>query len=283
MIFYLRFTTQYVVLCKQMQTSTLTYNYVDEYLRKIQSKGRYSVTLAELITQFSASKKAILQNIYRLKGKNRLAQVRKEFYVVVPPQYSDRGMVPPTLFIADMMSFLNRDYYVALLSAAALHGAGHQQPMEFQVITKKPPLRDIQNQKLNIRFITKSNWKQDQVMEKKTEAGYLKVSTPELTTFDLVHHHQKIGGLNRIIPILEELAEDVKSSLLTRVAKNQKIPDIQRLGYLFDELGEDQLSDALFRYLGNKSKGISLSLNHRDRTGTMNEKWKVVVNTELDF
>ena len=104
----------------------MNYNYIDNYLTEIQSLGRYSVTLDELKNKFNISEKAILQNLYRLKCKNQLAQVRKEFYVIIPPQYTNRGMVPPTLFISDMMDFLNRDYYVGLLSAAALHGAGHQ-------------------------------------------------------------------------------------------------------------------------------------------------------------
>ncbi|PCJ83981.1 MAG: hypothetical protein COA57_10060 [Flavobacteriales bacterium] len=264
-------------------TGKSTYNYIDDYLTEIQSKGRYSVTLDELKTRFDTSEKALLQNIYRLKRKNQLAQVRKEFYVIVPPQYSNRGMVPPTLFIADMMYFLNREYYVGLFSAAALHGAGHQQPMEFQVMTKKPALRNIKNQKLNIGFFTKTHWEQGQITEKKTETGYLKVSSPELTAFDLVHHNKKIGGLNRIIPILEDLTDSVKPSVLSKTAKTQKTPNIQRLGYLLDELGSESLSNSMFKLLGEKAKEIPLSLAHKNRTGPTDGKWNVIINTELDF
>ena len=268
-----------------------TYNYIDDYLIEIQSKGRYSVTLEELRTKFDTSEKAILQNIYRLKSKHQLAQVRKAFYVIVPPQYSNRGMVPPTLFIGDMMEFLNREYYVGLLSAAALHGAGHQQPMEFQVMTKKPPLRSIKNQKLNISFLTKGKWEKDQIIEKKTEAGYINVSTPELTAFDLVYHNKKIGGLNRIIPILEDLTESMKPSRLSRTAKSQKTPTIQRLGYLMSEIGNDILANPLHKIVENlpagkagiNTKEIPLSLAHKNRTGVLDEKWKVIINTELDF
>ena len=126
-----------------------TYNYIENYLSDIQAKGRYTVTLAELKNRFNSSEKAIKQNIYRLKSKNQLAQVRKEFYVIVPPQYSNRGMVPSTLFIDDLMQYLNREYYIGLLSASALHGAGHQQPMQFQVMIKKPPLQIEKNITLN--------------------------------------------------------------------------------------------------------------------------------------
>ncbi len=264
-------------------SNRITYNYIEDYLTEIQTKGRYAVTLDELRDRFSASKKAILQSIYRLKQKKRLAQVRKEFYVVVPPRYSGRGMVPPTLFIADMMDFLNRDYYVGLFSAAALHGAAHQQPMQFQVIIKKPPLRNIKNQKLNISFYTKTTWDPDQITEKKTETGFLKLSTPELTAFDLVQHHKKIGGLNRIIPILNDLSETIKPTVLAKTAKTQKTPIIQRLGFLLDELEAESLAGSLFQLLDNTPKKILLSLAHKGKTGPTNKKWNIIINSELDF
>lgn len=260
-----------------------TYNYLEDYLTEIQSKGRYSLTLNELKAKFDISEKAILQKIFRLKNKNKLAQVRKEFYVIIPPQYSNRVMLPPTLFINDMMDFLNRDYYVGLFSAAALHGAGHQQPMELQLITHKPAFRSINNQKLAISFFTKGEWKQDQIIEKKTEAGYLKVSSPELTAFDMIQFHKRIGGLNRIIPILEDLTETMKPSFLSKTAKTQKTPNIQRLGYLLDRIGIESLAGSLFRLLGENLKELPLSLSHNERAGLTNEKWKIIENTELDF
>lgn len=260
------------------------YNYIDSYLKEIQSKGRYSVTLKEIIDKFSVSERAILQNIYRLKTKKQLAQVRKEFYVIIPPQYSSRGMLPTSLFIDDLMVYLDRDYYVSLFSAAALHGAGHQQPMNFQVISSKPPLRNISNTKLSISFFTKKRWEKEQVEEKKTETGYIKVSTPELTAFDLVYYHKKIGGLNRIIPILEELKDSMKASILEKTAKNQINSTIQRLGYLLEELGSDSLANSLYRVIEKKSiKDIQLSLSHPLNKEIINGKWKVIINTELDL
>ncbi len=265
-------------------TGKTKYNYVEDYLTEIQSKGRYSVTLYELMTRFNTSNKAILQNIFRLKSKNQLAQVRKGFYVIIPPQYSNRGMLPVTLFIADMMGFLNREYYVGLFSAAALNGAGHQQPMGFQVVTKKPPLRNIKNQKLDLSFFTKNKWERDQIIEKKTETGFISVSSPELTAFDLVHHNKMIGGLNRIIPILEDIIEIINPLAIGKTAKNQKTTDIQRLGYLLEELGAETIAHTLYKKIERKSlKEIPLSLSHKKRKGQINNKWKVVKNTELDF
>lgn len=264
--------------------SKTSYSSVEDYVFKIQSKGRYTLTLAELRSNFDSSEKAILQNIYRLKSKNLLAQVRKEFYVILPPQYSNRGMIPPTLFIGDMMEFLEREYYVGLLSASALHGAGHQQPMQFQVMIKKPPLRSIKNKKLDLHFYVKSRWQNEDIVQKKTETGYIHLSSPALTAFDLVHYNKKIGGLNRIIPILEDLVESIKTSELNRTAKNQKIPDLQRLGYLLEHLGSEQLASTLYKRIAEKPlREIAISLAHKNREGELNSKWNVILNTELDF
>jgi predicted transcriptional regulator of viral defense system len=253
-------------------------------LKAIQAKGRYAVTLAELKSRFESSAQAIQQSIFRLKSKNQLAQVRKEFYVIVPPQYSNRGMVPPTLFIDDMMQYLKREYYIGLLSASALHGAGHQQPMEFQVMTKKPPLRSIRNKKLNIHFLVKSKWQVHDIIKKKTETGYINVSSPALTAFDLVHYNKKIGGINRIFPILEDLVESISSSELNKTTATQKVPDIQRLGYLLEQLGNEKLASVLYKRIQRESlRVIPISLAHKNREGKLNSKWNVIINAELDF
>ena len=267
-----------------MVMTKTTYNYISAYLTKVQSEGRYTISLEELRNNFNVSEKALLQNIYRLKNKKLLAQVRKEFYVIIPPQYINRGMIPPTLFIDDMMKHLDKEYYVGLFSAAALHGAGHQQPMEFQVITKKPALRKIKNQKLTISFFTKKDWDSNQITEKKSEAGYFNVSTPEMTAFDLVYYNKNMGGLNRTIPILEDLTEEIKPSLLNKSAKSQKLSTIQRLGYLFDALGNNSLSNSLFKIIEEKKvKEIPLSLAHENRKGDIDKRWKIIINTKLDF
>ncbi len=182
------------------------------------------------------------------------------------------------------MQFLKREYYVGLLSASAMHGAGHQQPMQFQVITKKPSLRCIKNKLLNIHFFVKSKWQEEDIIQKKTETGYINVSSPALTAFDLVHYSKKIGGLNRVIPILEELLESIKSSDLNRTATGQKKPEWQRLGYLLEQLGNEQLASVLYKKVARiPLEEIPISLAHENRDGELNKKWNVILNAELDF
>ncbi len=262
----------------------MTYSSISNYIFKVQSQGRYSLTLEELKQNINSSDKAILQNLHRLKSKNQIAQIRQGFCAIIPPQYSNQGILPSVLFLDDMMKYLDRAYYLGLYSASALHGAGHQQPMESQVMIQRPALRAIKNKKQIITFFTKNNWKADWIDKKKTESGYINVSCPELTMFDLIQNHKKIGGLNRIIPILDDLIENIKISKLSAIATNSTMPTIQRLGYILELTGQEKLSDTLNKTIKNKRiNTVPLSLSHKNKEGKVNKKWHLQLNTELDF
>ncbi|MGB6152081.1 MAG: type IV toxin-antitoxin system AbiEi family antitoxin [Pricia sp.] len=215
---------------------------ISNYLYDIQAQGRYTISLHEQPERFGPNENAIAQKLHRLKKENKLAQVRKEFYVIVPPQYSHQGILPTTYYLDDMMTFLKREYYLGLYSAAALHGAGHQQPMQSQIIIEKPALRDIKTKNQYLNFFTKSSWNSDWLEKKKTDAGYVQVSSPELTAIDLVYYHKQIGGLNRVVTVLEELSENLKTSKLTAIAKKSSFPTIQRLGYVLAKLSQTKLA-----------------------------------------
>ncbi|THV60824.1 hypothetical protein EZV76_00340 [Flagellimonas alvinocaridis] len=257
---------------------------ISDYLYEIQAQGRYAVSLPELRERIGSNEMAITQKLHRLKKENKLAQVRKEFYVIIPPQYSHQGILPTTYYLDDMMKFLKREYYLGLYSAAALHGAGHQQPMQSQIVIQKPPLRDIKTKNQHLNFFTKSSWNNDWLEKKKTDAGYVQVSSPELTAMDLVYYHKQIGGLNRVISVLEELVENLKSSKLTAIAAASSLPTVQRLGYILEGLSETKLAEGLSKLLSTKETNTApLSLSHKNKEGFKDEKWNLIVNAELEF
>ena len=128
------------------EDKNLNHNYLENFLRAIRARGRYSFTLEELKKEFDLPYPTIKQSLYRLKIKTRVAQIRQGFYVIVPPEYSAMETLPTVMFIDSMMKYLDKSYYVGLLSAAALHGAAHQQPMTDFIVTQTPAPRNISNQ-----------------------------------------------------------------------------------------------------------------------------------------
>jgi len=262
-------------------TSQATYNYLDKYLIEVRSQGRYAFTLTEIENEFNLPYHSLRQILYRSKKKNEIVQIRQGFYVIIPPEYSKQGIIPPYLYIDDLMKSLNKPYYVGLLSAAALHGAAHQQPTGYTVIAQSPAPRSID--KLKILFFSKQEFLQEGIIQKKTPAGYINVSSPELTALDFFDYIHKFG-INRITTVLQELSEEMKPSLLLKIAKQYpNTAAIQRLGYILDNIvSVKKLSDALWKALNERTIfPVSLS-PQKKKKGEIDNKWKVIKNMEIE-
>jgi predicted transcriptional regulator of viral defense system len=258
-------------------------NYLSKYLSSVRSQGRYTFTLDELREQFDLSNTTLNQSLGRLKAKNEIAQIRKGFYAIIPPEYLKQGMLPPYLFIDDLMKSLNKKYYLSLLSAAALWGAAHQQPMEYIVIVESPAPRSVRNKKLKINFLSKNDWPQEGIVEYKTQSGYMDVSSPELTALDFFSYADKFG-INRIVSVLQELVQNIKPTTLAKMAKQYtSTTAIQRLGYILDGvLSEEKLAQALWKVLDErKYYPVPLS-TQKGKRGETDIKWKVIKNMEIE-
>ena len=258
-----------------------SYNYLDKYLTEVRSQGRYAFTVEELKRQFDRSNPALMQNLFRLKSKKEIAFIRQGFYIIIPPEYSKQGIIPPYLYIDDLMKSLDKPYYVGLLSAAALHGAAHQQPTGYTVITQSPALRNID--RLNIVFFSKQEFLQEGIIQKKTPAGYINVSSPELTALDFLDYIHKFG-INRITTILQELSEEMKPAPLMKIARQfPNTAAIQRLGYILDtEISAEKLSDALWKVLSERNCFPVPLSPQKEKKGETNSRWKIIKNMEIE-
>ncbi len=262
------------------------YKYLDAYIDDQRSEGKYSFTAADLRKRFELTDEALKKSLQRLKKAEKVVMVRKEFYVIVPPEYRAKGMIPPGFFVNDLMKFLDRNYYVGLLNAAALHGAAHQQPQNYSIITQGAPLRKIQTNQINIRFFTKKSWNQDDIEKRKVSTGFINVSSPELTALDLINYYDAVGGFDRIATVLEELTENIRAEKLIETAKHYKnVCVIQRLGYLLNHILEEEgLGDRLYDYLQTMKFHPCLLCPQKTKPNRMatGNRWKIVPNVEVE-
>jgi predicted transcriptional regulator of viral defense system len=97
--------------------------------------GRYVFTLGDVERLCAVDHPDALLAVHRLKTRGKVFSPARGLYVVIPPEYRTWKVVPADWFIDPMMRHLRRPYYVSLLSAAAMHGAAHQAPMVYQVMT----------------------------------------------------------------------------------------------------------------------------------------------------
>lgn len=261
----------------------MRYNILTDYVAGLQSNGRYTFTRDEALKALSVSGLALKKSLERLAKKNNIVLVHRGFYVIVPAEYRTRGVLPPEWFIGDLMQFMGLKYYVGLLSAAAIHGAAHQQPQEFHVVIPRSQ-RDIRVGNLSIRFFKKAHLSSTPVIETKTSTGYIRVSEPAGTAIDLVSYEGRIGGLSRVITVLQELAEFLKPDTLVNAAKVEKnIAPVQRLGYLLEKIGHGSLLTELVAWISMRHpRPAPLQPGVSRKSSVRNLKWNILVNIDLE-
>lgn len=144
------------------------------------------------------------------------------------------------------MAQSDRPYYVGLLTAAELHGAGHQAVTEFQVITDRQlgPIRAGRSQ-LVFRYRKDMEGVADGIEQRKTDTGRMQVSGVELTALDLLRYPRATGGLDQIAAVLVDLGPQIDPDTLAALSGAFERSVAQRLGYLLERLGYRERTDAL--------------------------------------
>lgn len=252
-------------------------------LDALQGSGRYTFTRAEAAQALGLSDVALKNALWRLARTGRVASPRRGFYVIVPPEYRVTGSLPAAWFIRDLMEYLRRPYYVGLLTAASLHGAAHQAPQEFQVVTDRP-LGVIEVGRVRIRFMKKAHLARTPTVGVKTPTGEMRVSTPEATALDLVRYPEHCGGLSNVATVLQELAERLDSGELARVAEvDGEVAYAQRLGYLLDLVSRQEVARTLAEWVAARAPKVTPLASSQPMSGARRDaRWRVAVNEEVD-
>jgi predicted transcriptional regulator of viral defense system len=258
---------------------------VANYINQLLSHEEYSFSVVELIENVHKSEISIKSELSRLIAKKEIVNLRKGFYLIITPRYSSALKLPIQLYCEKLFKYLNRNYYVALFSAAKFHGASHQQVQRDYIITDQPKFNNISKSTIDIRFFTTSNWTDKNIQIKKSDAGIYKVSSPALTIADLIHHQTKLGGINRMLAVIEELSEELNEPDFVELLNwYPNKSTLQRFGFLLEELGiNEEFQELLFLNLKTTNFfPVLLSPKLNEKPGAVNNRWKVVVNIKLE-
>jgi hypothetical protein len=254
------------------------------------SQGRTVFTRDEAVSALKVTPRGFLKAAEREQRRGALISPRRGFYVVVPPQFLSWRAPPPAWYIDDLMRHEGHPYYVGLLKAAEMHGATHHAVMEFQVITDKR-LPKIHAGRSIITFLYRKDMLSvtNAVTDKKTDTGRMKISSPELTAFDLLRYVHAAGTIDSIATVLSDLGPKLSPASLAKLAPAFEITVIQRLGYLLDYLKQTQATAALRDQL-QKSRPVPwIELEPRRRVGKSrppierNTHWNVVRRHRLEI
>lgn len=227
---------------------------LSSYMTHMLSKGQAVFTSAQAQEALGIGKGALLDAAERQQRRKHLIRPRRDFYVIVPPQFLAWGATPPSWYIDSLMRHEDRPYYVGLLKAAELHGATHQAVMEFQVITDKRLPRIRAGRSAIVFYYRKDMAGILSGLENyKTDTGSMKISCLELTVLDLLRYPHASGGLDHIATVLSDLGERIDPDRLVTLSSEFARSVKQRLGYILDRLGHQDKTNSLFESLSQGS------------------------------
>ena len=264
-------------------------NNIRNWIENLPKEGKITFTFEEIAKTFSSIKiNTIRRSLTRFVKGGKIQSVHNGFYVIIPIEYALKGEVPPVFYINQLMEFLKRKYYVGLLDAAAFFGAAHQRAQIFTVITTLPVLRNSIKKGVAINYLIKRNFPENLFRDIKTKAGYVKVSSPELTAIDLIIYQSEVGGLNRVCTVLDELCEKLNfEEIPEHFLKTIPISAIQRLGYLLDkELEQKELAEKLLEKVKSENilfRKTVLKISKTTKGCAFDKKWKIIINEKIEI
>lgn len=263
---------------------------LQNYIKELRKHGKRSFTIAELIKYFQISNNYARVALHRLLKSGDLISPARGLYIIVPPEHQLFGSIPAEELVPILMKYINADYYVGLLSAAAYYGASHQKPARFQIISNKQIKHSLSFGKVEIELIYKKSLSELPVKDFVVSTGYLKVATPELVILDLLSYPNRIGGLNHVATILSELVENLDAVKLIKLAQGtQKEYQLQRIGYILEKIDvmDDNKKNVIIEVL---AKFVNFNLqNYQPLASEVKkdgyskcQKWKIIENANVE-
>jgi hypothetical protein len=216
----------------------------------LQSQGTFVFSGQEAQKALGVSRGAFLDAAEKRQRSHQLVSPRRDFYVIVPPQYLSWGAPPPAWYIDALMKHVQRPYYVGLLTAAELRGARPEALTEFQIVTAMR-LPEIRLGRTVVAFYYRKdmNTVASGTEQRTTDTGSVNVSSPELTVLDLLRYPNAGGGLDAVAKALSHLGGHLDPDKLATLSATFERAVVQRVGCLLSKLGHAERTKPLHQSL----------------------------------
>jgi predicted transcriptional regulator of viral defense system len=251
-----------------------------DYIRSLNNRGIWCFTFQEAQMSLGKNTTAALRN---LRKQKRIVNPARGFYVIIPEEMSFTGRIPVERFIDDLMQFYRVPYYIGLLTAASFYGSAQQSPQVFQVMTY-PSRRSIQFGHNKIAFYRKKNVGSVPTNKRKTQTGYVRISTVETTFFDLIQFNRIIGGLDYVALLTSELTEQMTIAGLKEAIPAFQMPIIQRGGYLLEFIGFEKGAAVIEKWIKTRNPIYTyLNPSLLQSREPKHRRWKLIINEKIDY
>ena len=257
--------------------------YLKDYIKQNIYDGKLYFEKEEAISHLNVTQEQFRHQAYRLIKKNRIQHLTRNFFMIIPEEFQNMGVLPIQWIINPLMKHLNQNYYIGLLTAASMYGASHHQPMAHQIMTTKS-WRHIKYGKGLIEFHRFKDIEHSRVEQISSPAGYSNISSKEQTVLDLVKFYPVCGFLSHVAGVVSDLANSCQEMAFSEAIKNEKNNTIlQRLGFILEKTKHENLSKIIEDEMKNRSfRFILLRPDVESKEGMRSDKFKIIENETLE-
>jgi len=244
-------------------------------------RGYYTFTREE-IDRVTGGGNATLMALLRLRRQGWVFSPAKGLYIIIDPQHQGNGYLPVEWFIDEWMGYSGGEYYIGLLSAAMLHGAAHHKPQVTQVVRNRQSA-NLHKGAYHVDFFYKQEIVAVMWEQRKSPAGYYRISTPETTAYDLLRYPHACPSLDLAATILAELGERLEAE---RLAQLVDLPTetsvLQRLGWLLDTTGWEEKTLSLAQRLHERRRVWQPLRTDAPHAGVRDTRWRLLINADVE-
>lgn len=245
------------------------------------SRGQSALTNEQLAELLNVPTTQIRQRLHEPRKRGEWVLPTSGLWIPVPLEYRAWGAPPGIEIIDHMMSFLETDYYIGWLTAAALHGASHQAPQIFQVATSRR-VADRTVGRTTFDFVVRRDAGREDVQSRVTRTGRVRVAELPLTMCNVATDIVMSGGMSNVATVLIELSESHEFSVTDLLDEARRHPAavIRRIGWVLDAFGS--LEQDVLEQLRDAAQGGPASPSRlnplKSAAGTVDSSWNVYVN-----
>ena len=234
------------------------------------------VTAKDMDQLFNLSPEDRKQIVFRLKKKKILSPIKRGVYVFSPLEAGSEGMGVDELLIPPLF-FPKKNYYVGYSTMFNYYGFTEQLFQTVYVLNTTKHLEKLICG-LSYKFIKIPENRMYGIEKIKVKDADVNISSKEKTLIDLIYFNKPVGGIVGASRIFTEIVNNNKCNLKKLVEYAVCFPNIttkKRIGLILDDAG---VPENILKPLVKSIEKTSISSLNGSRKGTLNKKWKVIVN-----
>lgn len=234
------------------------------------------VTTNDFDRLFNLSPDDRKQIVFRLKNKRILTPIKRGVYVFSPLEAGPEGTGVDELLIPSLF-FPNKNYYVGYSTMFNYYGFTEQLFQTVYVLNTAKRMKKIicgLSYKF-IRIVQDRMYGIEKITVKGTEVN---ISSRERTLIDLLYFNKPVGGIKPAIEIFIAITKNNKCDTKKLIEYATIFPNIttrKRIGLILEDMG---ISEDLLEPLFKSIEKTAVSSFNDSRKGTLNKKWRVIVN-----